>query len=95
VAGPSDPWYESGMKNVAKVAISIPISTLRSLERVRTRQRKTRSSAVTEAIEKWLATEEMGEDDRRYVEGYLRHPERTAETAAIASAAAATWDSWE
>jgi metal-responsive CopG/Arc/MetJ family transcriptional regulator len=95
VAGWAIPWYENSMKGVAKVAVSIPRDTLRSLERARARLRKTRSAAVTEAIEKWLRAEQVGEDDRRYVEGYLRHPEQSGETAAVAEVAAATWERWE
>ena len=83
------------MKNVAKVAVSIPIDILRSLERTRARLRKTRSAAVTEAIETWLRGEEVGEDDRRYVEGYLRHPESSGESAAVAEAVVKTWEPWE
>lgn len=82
------------MKTVAKVAISLPVETLRSLERVRARMRKTRSAAVAEAIEQWLRVEEVSDDDQRYVEGYLRHPDRTEETAAIAAAAIAGWEPW-
>ena len=89
------PWYEIGMKNVAKVAVSIPADTLRSLERVRHRLHKTRSAAVTEAIQAWLGGAEVGEEDRRYVEGYLRHPEASAETAAVALAAVEAWEPWE
>ena len=83
------------MKNVAKVAVSIPIDTLKSLEWARVRLRKTRSAAITEAIETWLRGEVVGEDDRRYVEGYLRHPESSGETRAVAEAVIATWEPWE
>ena len=95
MAFPVSPWYENGMKNVAKVAVSIPLVTLKSFERARARLRKTRSAAVTDAIEAWLRSQEVGEDDRRYVEGYLRHPEVTTETAAVAAAAVAAWEPWE
>ena len=81
------------MKSVAKVAVSLPVSTLKSLERVRLRLKKTRSGAVTEAIEQWLASEEIGEDERRYVEGYLKHPERA--DSATATAVVAGWEPWE
>jgi hypothetical protein len=81
------------MKTVAKVAISLP--TLRALERARTRLHKTRSAAVTEAIERWLQNEQVSDDDRRYVSGYLRRPERTDDAAPIASAAIANWEPWE
>ncbi|MEJ7732298.1 MAG: hypothetical protein WKG00_24210 [Polyangiaceae bacterium] len=83
------------MKNVAKVAISIPITTLRSLEKARARLRKTRSAAVTEAIENWLRTDEVGDDDARYVQGYLRQPDRTADVEATATGAVASWEPWE
>ena len=83
------------MKAVAKVAVSIPIETLRSLERVRRKSRRTRSAAVTEAIERWLAAQEVGEADKRYIEGYLRHPERADEQAAIAGAVTTGWEKWE
>jgi len=83
------------MKNVAKVAVSIPLQTLRALERARLRLRKTRSAAVTEAIEQWLNAEEVSEADRRYVEGYLRQPEQNADVAAVAAAVAATWERWD
>lgn len=83
------------MKSVAKVAVSIPVDTLTSLERVRVRLRKTRSRAITEAVERWLQSEEGGEDERRYVEGYLQRPERVNEAAAVATAVVATWEPWE
>ena len=83
------------MKNVAKVAVSIPLETLKSLERARGRLRKTRSAAITEAIEAWLRGGDLAEEDRRYVEGYLRRPETSGESATIASAAVATWEPWE
>jgi transcriptional regulator of met regulon len=89
------PWYEIGMKNVAKVAVSVPTNTLKSLERARRRLRMTRSAVVTEAIERWLAAEQIGEDDKRYVEGYLRQPERSDEVAAIAGSVVRGWEPWE
>jgi metal-responsive CopG/Arc/MetJ family transcriptional regulator len=83
------------MKNVAKVAVSIPVATLKSLERVRTHLHKSRSAAVTEAIEQWLRAGEVGKDDERYMEGYLRQPERADGTGEIASAVIQTWEPWE
>ncbi|MFI5300527.1 MAG: hypothetical protein ACHREM_20765 [Polyangiales bacterium] len=50
---------------------------------------------MTEAIERWLQAEEIGDDERRYVEGYLRQPERTDESAAVAGAAVASWSAWK
>ena len=84
-----------GTKSVAKVAVSLPVETLKSLERVRTRLRMTRSGAVAEAIERWVQIEEVGDDERCYLEGYSRKPERSDEAAALASATVATWERWE
>jgi hypothetical protein len=50
---------------------------------------------VTEAVERWLQAEDVGDEERRYLEGYLRHPERTAENAGVAGAVVATWEPWE
>ena len=75
--------------------MSLPVDTLKSLERVRVRLRKTRSGAVTEAIERWLQSEEVGDDERRYLEGNLRHPERAEESGTLAGAVVATWEPWE
>ena len=83
------------MTTVTKVAISIPVETLRSLERARARLRKTRSAVVTEAVERWLSSEAMGNDDARYVQGYLRTPEQPGGGAEVALAAVASWEPWE
>jgi metal-responsive CopG/Arc/MetJ family transcriptional regulator len=83
------------MKSVEKVAVSIPTSTLKAVERARARLRKTRSAVVAEALEQWLAGEAPGEDDDRYVAGYLRHPERVDEASATAGAVVQGWEPWE
>lgn len=83
------------MKNVAKVAVSLPDNTFRSLERARLRLRKTRSAAVTEAIQCWLNAEQASKEERAHAEGYLRHPERSNEAAAIAAGAMGSWEPWE
>ena len=82
------------MKRAAKIAVSLPAETLRSLERVRRRLGTSRSAAVARAIDAWLQVMELGSDDKRYAEAYLRTPERTSETAAIAAAAVAEWEAW-
>lgn len=83
------------MKSVAKVAVSMPVATLKSLERVRARLKKTRSGAITEAVERWLAAEGLGDDERRYIEGYLKVPEHTRGNTSLAEATVGEWDPWE
>jgi metal-responsive CopG/Arc/MetJ family transcriptional regulator len=83
------------MKSVAKIGFSIPVETLRSLERVRGQLKSSRSAAITEAIEQWLASYEVTAADAKYARGYLRVPEAVAESSAVAAAATATWEPWE
>jgi len=75
----------------AKIAISLPVSTLRALERERVRLGKPRSALVAAAIETWLKRRCMSPDDQRYANAYLKHPERIEEVEAIAAAATRTW----
>jgi len=85
-----------GMNNVAKVAVSLPVRTLRGLEAARRRLGRSRSAIVALAVDEWLTTHgEPSDDDRRYAEAYLRHPEPTADLAAVATAATALWEPWE
>jgi metal-responsive CopG/Arc/MetJ family transcriptional regulator len=86
------------MKSTAKVAVSIPVATLRSVEQERRRMRRSRSAVVTEALEAWLRARALTAADRRYVAGYLRHPETPEEVAAsdaLALQAMAAWEPWE
>jgi len=83
------------MKSVSKVAVSIPKETLRRLERVAKRMRRSRSAAVALAIEEWLRAHDVSKADRLYAEAYLREPEPIAEVAAIAAAATASWEPWK
>jgi len=79
----------------AKVAISLPDDTLDALERVRKRRGLSRSAAIAKAIVAWVREAEPSDDDRRYVEAYLRQPESTTERAAIATAVVSTWEKWK
>jgi metal-responsive CopG/Arc/MetJ family transcriptional regulator len=79
----------------AKVAVSLPAETLRSVERARRKAGLTRSAVFQEAVEFWLRRHLLEGEDREYVEGYLRKPERSNEVEAIATAATAAWEPWE
>jgi metal-responsive CopG/Arc/MetJ family transcriptional regulator len=83
------------MKRTSKVAISVPLETLRKLERVRRKLGKSRSAAIAMALDEWLRGQEPSEEDRRYVEAYLRRPERAEETGALAEWAISHWEPWE
>jgi metal-responsive CopG/Arc/MetJ family transcriptional regulator len=80
------------MKRTAKVAVSLPVETLRRLDRESRRTGQARSAVVTRAVQAWLDQQEVSEQDRRYLEGYLRQPEPTTE--AVAAAVTAIWEPW-
>ena len=83
------------MTTAAKVAISMPAETLHDVDALCHKLGRTRSSVLTEAVRALLAQYHIDERDRRYVEAYLRHPERAADSAAVASAAVAAWEPWK
>ena len=79
------------------MAVSIPDSLFRELERVRRRIRRPRGAVVAEAIESWLSRSKHEERVRRYEEGYRRYPEtegeiRAAELASSELLARIPWD---
>jgi Ribbon-helix-helix protein, copG family len=79
----------------AKVAVSMPADTLRAIERERRRLGLSRSAVFQEAALIWIQQNVIDADEKRYVEGYLRQPEGTDESAAVAGAATSTWEPWE
>ncbi len=79
----------------AKVAVSLPEDTLRAVEHARRRAGLTRSAVFQEAVEIWLRQHVLDSDEKRYVKGYLRRPERSDEAAAVAAAVSATWEPWK
>lgn len=84
------------MRNHARIAVSLPLKTLRALERARRHARLNRSAAVTTAIDAWVRRDAVSEKDREYVEAYLRTPERPdPRWDAVAAAVLSSWDSWE
>ena len=85
----------NGMSRMAKVAVCIPAESLQRLDRICRSGRQSRSSAVADAVANWLRDRIIADDDRRYVEAYLKTPEKPSDVAAIASAVLSTWEPWE
>ena len=57
-----------------KLAVSLPSETFKALEKARAKLKRTRSDAVTTAIDHWLKTMVNEELDRQLIEGYRRVP---------------------
>jgi hypothetical protein len=86
------------MTGFTKIAVTVPTATYTVVERLRRRLGKSRSAVVSLALEEWIRTADMTDEDRRYAEGYLRipeSPEALAEIKAIAAQVASHWQTWE
>jgi hypothetical protein len=77
-----------------KIAISVPAATFAAGERARRRLGKSRSAAVSLALEDWLRNIDLSDADRRYIEGYRRRPEELDEIAAVAAQSKESWAAW-
>jgi lauroyl/myristoyl acyltransferase len=86
----------SGTK-VIKTAIAIPRIDYQQIETLRLQMGKTRSQLLLEAFRHWMHHRDRLQAERRYVEGYRRHPETSAENAALLNAGQTLWnkESWE
>lgn len=82
------------MSAYAKIAVTVPTATYEAVERVRRRLGKSRSAAVALALQEWLRGLEVSDADQRYIEAYLRQPERVDEVRSIAAQATAHWEPW-
>lgn len=80
---------------MTKVAVSIPERVYQALERERERTHRSRSALVTEALRRWLQGSGATPEDEKYVQAYLRTPERRADWEPIAARVAETWEPWE
>ena len=82
---------------VGKVAISLPASLLKEVERLRRETGESRSAVIRRSLELLLGRAQHAEMVREYVGGYLAHPEGRSEVdAAMASAAEALAEEpWE
>jgi predicted DNA-binding protein len=85
------------MEKVIKTAIAIPRMEYQQIEQLRARTGKTRSRLLMEAFREWLDHREKLAMERRYAEGYKRHPEKLAELAPLLQAGLAAWEkeSWK
>jgi len=82
------------MSTCTKIAVTVPTETYEAVERVRQRLGKSRSATITLALQEWLRGLEVSDADRRYMEAYLRQPERVDDVRAIAALATAHWEPW-
>ncbi len=77
----------------AKIAISLPPKTFAALERKSRELKKSRSAIVAEALDALFTHATLTAEERRYVAGYVTHPEREGDVAPVA--AASSWGTWD
>ncbi len=63
------------MPAAVKMAVSVPDTLFRAVERARKKRGQTRSSVVQEALQQWLLAAAQAELVRAYEAGYRRRPE--------------------
>jgi hypothetical protein len=80
------------MAGFKKLAVSLPDATFKALEKQRAKMNRTRSDAVTTAIDHWLKSFETAELDRRSIEAYRRIPEDPHDVEAWTSSQ--EWGEW-
>ncbi|MBI1977015.1 MAG: ribbon-helix-helix protein, CopG family [Candidatus Omnitrophica bacterium] len=83
------------MSKVIKTAISLPLQEFKIIESLRRQTRQSRSKILLEAIHTWLKARKNQELERRYVEGYRRHPEKITEVGALLKAGIANFNEKE
>ena len=85
------------MEKVIKTAIAIPRMDYQIIERLRAQTGKSRSQLLIEAFRSWLNHRGKLDMERRYAEGYRRHPEKLSEITPLIKAGLAAWEkeSWE
>jgi len=76
------------MRNILKVAISIPKEDYYKLEQIRKKLGFGRSAIIDKAIRFWLGHREKEELIKRYQEGYRKKPENIQEIEDFEKAAA-------
>lgn len=84
------------MPSTVKTAISLPKPAFDQLEAIRKRTHSSRSRIMQEALRTWIRLQQQAALERRYVEGYARHPDRVADVeafyrAGLASMAKEPW----
>ena len=67
------------MARAVKTTISLPWEEFQFIESVRKQTHQSRSRILLEAIHMWLAVRKREELDRRYIQGYQKHPERKSD----------------
>ena len=71
----------------------MPPKTFATLERKRRELKKSRSAIIVEALEALFTRATLSDEERRYVAGYVAHPEHEQDAAVIAAASA--WGEWD
>ena len=84
------------MRTATQVAIRLPQRLLAEIDSLVPRRYPTRADAIRDALEQLLSAVRRDELDRRYAEGYRRHPQNEAELRWIdvASSALLLEESW-
>lgn len=85
------------MRNVRKIAISLPADLVRHIEKIRKKTGESRSALIRRSIEFTLNQKTKDALSARYIEGYQIYPETSEEMniARVTSAKTLSEEPWE
>ena len=85
------------MSNTVKVAISLPPTIFKTVEKERRKRGESRSEFFRQAVQAFLRGLQEERDVRRYVQGYLEQPETADEIREVSatSQAALAEEPWD
>lgn len=75
------------MVDMKRVTVTLPEDQMRAIDRIRRKEKISRSRVIQRAIDVYLTQIGFADDARAYEEGYRRRPERDHETQAFTLAA--------
>ena len=79
------------MSHVVKTAISLPRQDFQRIEQWRRKSKKSRSQVVLEALRAWFTAHALKNQEEKYAQGYLIHPEEKAELGGSFKAGLTSW----
>jgi hypothetical protein len=79
------------VERVVKTAIAIPKADYQKIEQLRVQTGKTRSQLLVEAFHYWLKLQDQQAKEKRYLEGYAKHPEDPRLIKALVRASMKAW----
>ena len=77
--------------NIARLTVTLPREKYERIEKEKNQRGLNRSAFINQAIDSFFQKEDEAEKDKRYVAGYKKKPENTAEISAMMKVSVTTF----